>query len=154
MEKLERAFRTNPPSETEYGTRARRKERVKRQTQGIQKVFDRSNESTRPDRVPTGSGQVGAGAIGRGKRHRRAAHPALQSTTQCTRLAGLKVEDVQDYIGPAIQQNNMPANHHMSAVRRRRRQPALEFLRTRLKPLLEPRRKRPAPDQLPFQAGW
>jgi len=82
---------------------------------------DRSSREA-PDQVPEKLGAGGTGRGRHGKRHRRVEGPEFhQSTTPRTRLADLKVEDVQNNIGPAIQQNNMPANHHMGAVRRRRR---------------------------------
>jgi hypothetical protein len=67
-------------------------------------------------------------------------------------LADLKVEDVHNNIGPAIQQNKMPANHHMRAVGRGRRQPLFELLGARLETFLEAGWKRASTDKLLFQS--
>jgi hypothetical protein len=42
----------------------------------------------------------------------------------------------------------------MGTVGWRRRQPPFEIFRNGLDAFLESRRKRAAPDELPFQAGW
>ena len=47
----------------------------------------------------------------------------------------------------------MSANHHVSAVGRRRRQPPFEFFWAGLEPFLESWRQRPSADELLFQAG-
>jgi hypothetical protein len=63
------------------------------------------------------------------------------------------MEDVHYNIGLAIQQNKVSADHHMSAVRRRGRQLPFELFRTGLETFLESRGKRPAANELLFQAG-
>jgi len=65
--------------------------------------------------------QVGEVGTGRGKRRRRVERLAVHPAAPRRRLAHLKVEDVHNNVGSAIQQNNVPANHHMRAVRRWRR---------------------------------
>jgi hypothetical protein len=47
----------------------------------------------------------------------------------------------------------MPADNHMRAVGRGRRQPPLELFRARLETFLEARRERPTTHKLLFQAG-
>ena len=37
------------------------------------------------------------------------------------RLADLKMDDVEDHIGPAVHQNNVPSNQDVRAIRRWRR---------------------------------
>jgi len=68
-------------------------------------------------------------------------------------LAKFKMEDIHHQVGPAIQQNDVSSNQHVRAIWRWRRQPPLKVFRTGLKPLLEPRRERPAPCKLLFQTG-
>jgi hypothetical protein len=51
-------------------------------------------------------------------------------------LTGLEMEDVHDDIGSAIQQDNVPANQNVRAIRRGRRQPPFQVLGTRLKSFL------------------
>lgn len=62
------------------------------------------------------------------------------------------MEDVHNYIGSAIQQDDVPPNQYVRAIRGRRRQLAFQILRARLDPFLKPWRKRAAPRQLLFQA--
>jgi hypothetical protein len=73
------------------------------------------------------------------------------SLAPLSQLPNLKMKDVHNYIGSAIQQNNVSANQHMRAIGRWRRQPPFQILGTRLKAFLEPRRECAAPRKLLFQ---
>jgi hypothetical protein len=61
-------------------------------------------------------------------------------------------DDVQNYIGSAIQQYDVSANQHMCGIWRWRRKPPLEVYGNRLKAFLEPRRESATPHQLFFQS--
>jgi hypothetical protein len=61
------------------------------------------------------------------------------------------VENVDDHVGPAVQQNKMAANHDVGAIGRRRRQAPFEFFGTRLEAFLETWRERAALHKLLFQ---
>lgn len=66
-------------------------------------------------------------------------------------LATLKMKNVHNDIGSAIQQNNVSTNQYVRAIRRRRRQPTFQLLRTWLEPLLQSWRKLATPHKLSFQ---
>ena len=63
------------------------------------------------------------------------------------------MEDVDNNISLAIQQDKVSTDHQMSAVGRRGRQLPFELFRTRLEPFLESWGKRPPANELLFQAG-
>jgi hypothetical protein len=62
------------------------------------------------------------------------------------------VENVDDHVRPAVEQNKMTANHYVGAIRRWWRQAPFEFFGTRLEAFLETRRERAALHKLLFQA--
>ncbi len=63
------------------------------------------------------------------------------------------MENVNDHISLAIEQNNVPANHDMRAIWRWWRQALFEFFGARLEAFLETRRERAALHKLLFQSG-
>ncbi len=65
----------------------------------------------------------------------------------------LEMNDIHHHVGAAVHEHHVPADHHMRTAWRRRRQPMLNFLRTRHHLLAQSRRKSPAHPQLPFQPG-
>lgn len=67
-------------------------------------------------------------------------------------LTRFEVEDVNYDVGSAIQENNVSTDQHMRAIGWRGRQTPLEFFRTGLDALLEPRRQSAAPRELLFQS--
>ena len=68
------------------------------------------------------------------------------------RLANLEVDEVHHYIGLSVQQNNVPANQHVFALRGRGRQLPFKVSRARLEPFLKAWRQRTAPHELFFQS--
>src|SRR5579863_4018429 len=70
------------------------------------------------------------------------------------RSANLKVENGKHEIGPAIQQNNMAANHNVLAVRRWRRQLPFQFHGQWLDAFLQTWRQGASFGELPFQSRW
>jgi hypothetical protein len=68
------------------------------------------------------------------------------------KLANLEIYEVHHYIGSLIEENDVSAYQHMRALRRRRRQAALQVYRNRLQALLEAWRERAAAHQLLFQS--
>src|SRR5258708_26660240 len=62
------------------------------------------------------------------------------------------MEDVDDHIGSAVQQNDVPPNQDVRAIGRRRWEPPLKILRTGLELFLESRWQRAAPHKLFFQS--
>jgi len=69
-------------------------------------------------------------------------------------LGNLKMDDVEDHIGSAVHQNNVPSNQDVRAIRRWGSQPPFELFWTRLQPFLEARRERATPHELLFQTRW
>jgi hypothetical protein len=63
------------------------------------------------------------------------------------------VEDVHNYIGFAIQQDDVSSDKHMCAIGRWRREPSLEVFGAGLEPFLEARREGTTPSKLFFQSG-
>ena len=66
-------------------------------------------------------------------------------------LTTLEVKDVQHYVSPAIQQDDVSSNQNVRAIRRGRRQPPFQVLRTRLQAFLKTWRKLTASHKLFFQ---
>jgi hypothetical protein len=62
------------------------------------------------------------------------------------------MENIDHYVRPAVQQHDVTANEHVSAVRGRRWQTLFEVWRTGLDALLQPWRERAAPHELPFES--
>ena len=65
----------------------------------------------------------------------------------------LEMNDIHHHVGAAVHEYHVPADHHMRTAWRRRRQPMLNFLRTRHHLLAQSRRQGPAHPQLPLQPG-
>jgi hypothetical protein len=63
------------------------------------------------------------------------------------------MKDVEDHVGPLVQQHDVSANDDVGAIGRRRRQLPFEFRREGLNFLLQAWRERPATNELPFQTG-
>jgi hypothetical protein len=88
-------------------------------------------------------------------------HRAEKSST-CTaisfvaaqkQLTDFKMEDVHNYVGSAIQQNNVSADEHVRAIGRWWRQLPLEVFGTGLESFPKTWRERTAPHKLFFQSG-
>jgi len=63
------------------------------------------------------------------------------------------MKDVQNHIGPPVQQHNVGANDDVGAIGRRRRQSSFEVRRAGLDALLQSGRERSATNELPLKAG-
>jgi len=63
------------------------------------------------------------------------------------------MKDVQNHIGPPVQQHNVGANDDMGAIGRRRRQSSFEVRRAGLDALLQSGRERSATNELPLKTG-
>ncbi len=64
-----------------------------------------------------------------------------------------EMKDVQNHIGPPVQQHNVGANDDVGAIGRRRRQSSFEVRRAGLDALLQSGRERSATNELPLKAG-
>jgi hypothetical protein len=80
-----------------------------------------------------------------------AADAAMFSNPQLFLL--LEVHDIENHMRALVHEHDMPANRHMSTLGRRRRQTALQFLRTWPHFLLQSGRQGPPHSQLLFQTG-
>jgi hypothetical protein len=63
------------------------------------------------------------------------------------------MKDVQNHIGPPVQQHNVGANDDVGAIGRRRRQSSFEVRRAGLDALLQSGRERSATNELPLKTG-
>ena len=73
--------------------------------------------------------------------------------TRAKPLVDLKVEDVDDYVGFAVEEHDVPTDEHVSAIGRRWRQTMLQLFGAGVQTLLQTRRQCAADDQLLFQTG-
>jgi len=64
-----------------------------------------------------------------------------------------EMKDVQNHIGPPVQQHNVGANDDVGAIGRRRRQSSFEVRRAGLDALLQSGRERSATNELPLKTG-
>ncbi len=69
------------------------------------------------------------------------------------RALQFEMKDVENDVGPPVQQNDVCTDDDMCAIRRRRGQLSCQFRRAGLNFLLQTRRERATTNELPFETG-